>query len=199
VLKAAPGTRGAIRFTPALDAKAPAFQRILCGPVMKVMLCFRRAFWEEQAGGRLADASFFHAPGKAFPTLWTALPLRAPLLNAWAGGPAAARLCARSDEEIIQQALECVGTVFPGVSAEAELESAHCHNWSRDPLARAAYSYLAVGGGDARALLATPLGGTLFFAGEATDTTGEAATVTGALRSGARAALEVIRHLEENR
>jgi monoamine oxidase len=32
---------------------------------------------------------------------------------------------------------------------------------------------------------------TLFFAGEATDTEGEAATVTGALQSGARAAREV--------
>jgi monoamine oxidase len=32
---------------------------------------------------------------------------------------------------------------------------------------------------------------TLFFAGEATDTEGEAATVTGALQSGTRAAREV--------
>ena len=51
----------------------------------------------------------------------------------------------------------------------------------------------------ARQVLATPVGGTLFFAGEATDTTGEPATVTGALRSGARAALEVSRHFEERR
>jgi monoamine oxidase len=47
--------------------------------------------------------------------------------------------------------------------------------------------------------LAKPLNGTLFFAGEATDTTGEATTVTGALRSGMRAALEVERHLEQTR
>jgi monoamine oxidase len=48
-------------------------------------------------------------------------------------------------------------------------------------------------------MFAAPLEGTLFFGGEATDTTGEAATVTGALRSGARAALEVIGHLDEHR
>jgi monoamine oxidase len=48
-------------------------------------------------------------------------------------------------------------------------------------------------------VLAAPLEGTLFFAGEATDTTGEATTVTGALRSGARAALEVGQHLRGQR
>ena len=39
---------------------------------------------------------------------------------------------------------------------------------------------------------AAPVEGTLFFAGEATDTEGEAATVTGALQSGERAANEII-------
>jgi monoamine oxidase len=43
----------------------------------------------------------------------------------------------------------------------------------------------------ARRQLAAPLQETLFFAGEATDTEGEAATVTGALQSGLRAAREV--------
>jgi len=199
VLKAPAGTSGAIRFTPALESKKPALERLLCGPVLKVILRFRRPFWEEREGGRYADASFFHAPGEVFPTFWTALPVRARLLTAWAGGPVAARLSGLSDEEIVRAALDSVAAVFPGAGVEDELESAHLHNWSRDPFARGAYSYVGVGGGHARALLATPLDGTLFFAGEATDTTGEAATVTGALRSGARAALEVLEHLRERR
>ncbi len=194
VLRAAGGAPGAIRFRPGLESKQPALDRILCGAVLKVMLRFRRAFWAGHDGGRHADASFFHSPGKVFATLWTPLPVRAPLLSAWVGGPAAARLCESSDEEIMRAALDGVGTVFPGYDVEAELESAHLHNWARDPFARGAYSYLGVGAGHARELLAAPLGGTLFFAGEATDTTGEPATVTGALRSGARAAMEVIRH-----
>jgi monoamine oxidase len=167
--------------------------------VLKVALQFRGPFWEEPDGGRYADASFFHAPGKVFPTFWTALPARAPLLNAWVGGPSAARLSERTDEEIIRQAMDCVRTVFPGRDAEPELQAAYVHNWARDPYARGAYSYVAVGGGNAREVLATPLGGTLFFAGEAADTTGEAATVTGALRSGARAAVEVGQHLDQHR
>lgn len=197
VLKAPAGAPGAIGFAPALEAKQAALTRLLSGPVLKVVLHYRRAFWEELDGGRYAGASFFHAPGKLFPTYWTALPLRAPLLNAWAGGPSAARLCELSDEEIIRHAMECASGIFPGDGGAPEPEGAWVHNWARDPYARAAYSYVGVGGGDAREMLATPLAGTLFFAGEATDTTGDAATVTGALRSGARAAEEVNQHLAD--
>jgi monoamine oxidase len=199
VLQAPADAPGAIRFAPPLDAKQPALACLRSGPVLKVVLRFHRPFWEEQEGGRYGGASFFHAPGKVFPTFWTLLPTRAPLLNAWVGGPTAARLCELSDEEIIRQAMECVSTVFCGGNGAPELQAAYFHNWARDPYARGAYSYVAVGGGDAREVLATPLDGTLFFAGEATDTTGEATTVTGALRSGARAAVEVAQHLESGR
>jgi monoamine oxidase len=76
--------------------------------------------------------------------------------------------------------------------ARALLEGAFVHNWERDPFACGAYSYVGAGHNDtARRTLAAPLDDTLFFAGEATDTEGEAATVTGALQSGTRAAREV--------
>jgi monoamine oxidase len=199
VLKAPADAPGAIRFAPPLDAKQAALAQLLSGPVLKVVLHFNRRFWEELDGGRYADASFFHVPGKVFPTYWTALPAHAPLLNAWVGGPCAARLCELPDQEIIRQAMDCVGTLLPSGRGALELQAAYVHNWGRDAFARGAYSYVAVGGGDARQVLATPLGGSLFFAGEATDTTGEATTVTGALRSGARAAVEVSQHLEDRR
>jgi monoamine oxidase len=57
--------------------------------------------------------------------------------------------------------------------------------------ARGGYSYLLVGGGDAREQLAEPLADTLYFAGEATDSR-EPGTVSGALRSGQRAALKIL-------
>ena len=65
------------------------------------------------------------------------------------------------------------------------------HDWQGDRFARGAYSYVAVGGGTARQWLASPLEDTLFFAGEATHQD-EAATVSGALQSGERAADEII-------
>ena len=64
------------------------------------------------------------------------------------------------------------------------------HDWGRDPFARGAYSYVAVGGGNARAALAMPVDGTLFFAGEATSNDGQGGTVNGALETGERAARE---------
>lgn len=195
VLKLPDKAPGGMRFTPPLEAKQAALDQLLSGPVVKVMLHFRRPFWEEQDGGRYADASFFHAPGKLFPTFWTTLPTRTALLNAWVGGPSAARLCELSDAEIVRHALEGAATALSPSKEDLELEGAYFHNWHRDPFARGAYSYVGVGGMRARELLATPLGGTLFFAGEATDTAGDA-TVTGALRSGTRAAVEVNRHLK---
>ena len=196
VLKLPETAPGGIRFTPPLAAKQAALEQLLSGPVVKVILHFRRPFWEEQDGGRYADASFFHAPGKLFPTFWTTLPARTSLLNAWVGGPSAARLCELSDEDIVRRALDGAATLFSRSEADLELEAAYVHNWQRDPFARGAYSYVAVGGSSAREQLAMPLQSALFFAGEATDTTGDPATVTGALRSGARAAVEVNRHFE---
>ncbi|MBV8340280.1 MAG: FAD-dependent oxidoreductase, partial [Candidatus Eremiobacteraeota bacterium] len=58
--------------------------------------------------------------------------------------------------------------------------------------ARGAYSYVTVGGADARADLAAPVDGTLFFAGEATSIHGQGGTVNGAIVTGERAAAEVV-------
>ena len=127
------------------------------------------------------------------------MPTRSPFLNAWTGGPPATLLCEKSDAQIVQAALESVRTMFGDSlpADKAELEAAFVHNWERDPFARGAYSYVAVGhNSDARRKLAAPLDDTLFFAGEATDTEGEAATVTGALQSGSRAAREVEERLK---
>jgi|SRR6185312_14678645 len=196
VLKQPAEVPGAIRFTPTLEVKQAALDQLLSGPVVKVMLYFRRPFWEEMNGGRYVDASFFYAPGNVFPTFWTTLPARTPLLNAWVGGPGAARLCKLPDEEIAQHALDCAAALFSRSRNDLELEATYVHNWERDPFAHGAYSYVAVGGIKAREVLAAPLGGTLFFAGEATDTTGDAATVAGALRSGTRVAVEVTQLLQ---
>ncbi len=63
--------------------------------------------------------------------------------------------------------------------------------WQADPFARGSYSYLARGARlDQRRDLAAPVGQTLFFAGEATNSD-HPSTVHGALLSGQRAAREV--------
>ncbi len=181
---------GSVRFVPALDAKSGALEGLASGAVLKLGLRFRKAFWEEMDGGRYRNASFFHSPETAFPTFWTPLPLRAPLLTAWIGGPKAAELSSSPEADMVRQAMESLSSIFRlRAPSDFELEAAYVHNWQTDPFARGAYSYPVAGAGDARKILAEPLEGTLYFAGEATQE--EAATVTGALQSGDRAALEV--------
>jgi monoamine oxidase len=172
---------GALR----LPQKRAALAKLESGPVIRVAMRFDSAFWER--GG--PEVAFFHAPQAPFPTLWTPLPMHAPLLTAWAGGPKAARLRAQPSPKLIDAALVSVRTMFG--DQRWRLSQAYVHDWAVDPHARGAYSYVRVGGKGAREALAAPLDRTIFFAGEATDRD-EAGTVAGALRSGRRAARELL-------
>lgn len=182
---------GSVRFTPELpQKKRDAIAAIATGPVVKVALYFRSAFWEHVDGGRFAGVAFFQAPESPFPTLWTQLPHRTPLLVAWAGGGAVQRLQA-SHGDMVAAALDTCETLFPSVDVRAELVTAYYHDWQTDPYARGAYSYLRVNAGNAREVLATPVEDTLYFAGEATSNDEEGGTVAGAIESGHRTANEM--------
>lgn len=174
-----------VRFKPNLEQKHFALSRLASGPVIRVALVFGSRFWER----RFPDVAFFHSPQAPFPTFWTPLPMRAPLLTAWAGGPKAARLAGRGSQVLVHLALQTVEDVL---RLKADLAAAYVQNWRADPYARGGYSYVKVNGERAREQLAAPLEATLFFAGEATNTEGESGTVGGALQSGERAACEVL-------
>jgi monoamine oxidase len=184
---------GSVRFDPELPAaKRDALRSIEMGQVVKVVLTFRTAFWERIENGRYRETGFFRSEGQPFPTYWTQLPVRTELVSAWAGGPKAAAIGELSPPQLIERALCGFGTLLEAEQlARDEFEAGYTHDWRADPFARGAYSYVAVGGGDARAVLAAPVDATLFFAGEATSTDGQGGTVNGALESGERAAAEV--------
>lgn len=193
VLKQPPHAAGAVQFLPALAQKRAALTKIDAGAVVKVALRFRGAFWETLASGRYRDAAFLRSANTPFATFWTALPLRAPLLIAWSGGPPAARLAAHSPAQIAALAIASLEAMFgERVPVREHFLGSTSHDWLHDPYCLGAYSSLTAGGRGARETLAKPQRGTLFFAGEATDLCGEAATVGGALRSGQRAARELI-------
>ena len=179
---------GAVRFSPALKVKTAALGKLASGPVIRVAMRFHTPFWEARA----PEVAFFHVPEGPFPTFWTPLPMRAPLLTAWAGGPKAARLTGSSKDALLAAALRSVEMVFGQGRAKEELAAALAQDWDADPCSRGGYSYVRVGGRGARERLAEPIEDTLFFAGEATDID-EAGTVAGALRSGGRAAREVLK------
>ena len=68
----------------------------------------------------------------------------------------------------------------------------HIQNWTNDPFTNGVYSVAKAGGSHFRSVLAQPLDGKLFFAGEATASNAWAATVHGAYSTGKRAAQEVL-------
>ncbi|GJG88261.1 hypothetical protein tb265_34420 [Gemmatimonadetes bacterium T265] len=200
VLAAPADAAGAVAFDPPLDAKRDAFAGIALGQVSRVVLRFRSRFWERPgAVPALADPddaaglAFVHTPELDVPVWWTLRALRAPVLVAWAGAGKARALLARDAEARRACVLDALATAFGTTRAavDAEFVAAYEHDWSRDPFARGAYSYAHVGGRDAFAALARPLG-PLVFAGEATVDDGDWGTVHGALRSGARAAREAL-------
>ena len=172
-------------------AKLEALRTIEMGHVAKVALWFRTAFWERIHDGRYRDAAFFRCEGQPFPTYWTQLPLRSNLVVAWAGGPKAVALSGVAEVDLVHRALIGFGALFKEPElARSEFEGGTTHDWRRDPFARGAYSYIAVGPGDARAALAAPVDDTLFFGGEATASAGQGGTVNGAFETGQRAAAE---------
>ena len=165
--------------------KGDALARLESGPVIRVALAFHDAFWEKKHPG----VAFFHSPDAPFPTFWTPLPMHAPLLTCWAGGPKAARLTGSSEENLLDQALQSVRSVFGNI---VDPRAFLVHDWQADPFARGGYSYVKVGGTGAREELAKPLDDTLYFAGEATDVE-QSGTVGGALASGIRAARQILK------
>jgi monoamine oxidase len=167
--------------------KTAALARLASGPVIRVAMAFRSAFWEKEHSGN----AFFHSPEAPFPTFWTPLPMHAPLLTAWAGGPKAQKLTGKRPEFLLREALASVRSVLKN---DEEPVAFLVHDWQADPYARGGYSYVKVGGTGARERLAEPLEETLYFAGEATDVE-QSGTVGGALASGLRAAQEVLRNV----
>lgn len=184
-------TPGAVRFEPDLREKDAALRGLALGPVIKVVMRFRRAFWEQLRNGRYRDAGFMHAPHAPFPTLWSALPFRVPLLTAWMGGPRAERLAGASRERLVEMALNSLQQALELDAPPAdELMDAYLHDWGADPMARGAYCYVTVGGRSAAAELARPLRDRLYFAGEAASGS-HTGTVEAALQGGAQAASAV--------
>ena len=181
---------GAVRFRPEPAANAHAWRRLEMGPVVKVLLRFRRPPWQERGAGRLA---FLHLPGAPVPVFWTLAPQRAPFLVGWVGGPGARRLSALGRAGALRAALRGVAPAFRlrVAALEDRLDGAEVIDWGSDPLAGGGYAVFPVGSAGAAEALARPAEGTLFFAGEATEPD-FAGTVDGALRSGERAARQVL-------
>jgi len=198
LLKGSRGQPGVIEFTPELPRrKKEAVDRLEMGKVIRLTLRFRERFWDaiKPPGARksLAAMSFLLCQDDWFPTWWTASPATWPVLTGWAPFRSADRLSGHDTAFVVRRGLETLSSLLPVRQSQLEgmLEDAHTHDWQTDPFALGAYSYGKVGSDGAQEALAEPLENTLYFAGEATDTTGNNGTVHGAIASGHRAAKQI--------
>jgi monoamine oxidase len=184
-----------VRFSPALPEKTAALRGLDMGHVVKLVFACKERFWESHFQ---AELGFLVADDEPFRAWWTGYPVYAPVLVAWAGGAPAEALATLTLEQRADRALESLARILrvPRGRVDEQIKAWATHDWSADPFARGAYSYVRVGGMPAQAELASPVQNTLFFAGEATELEGHQATVHGALSSGHRAAEEVLHTLQ---
>jgi monoamine oxidase len=195
-----------IAFSPAPAEILAQARRLAMGEVVRVSLVFRERFWREpstpsipeEIRRKLADLSFLFTPAEVPPTWWTPHPTSSPMLTAWTGGPRASELRRSLAGDPLALPHRCLATLarifeVSFAKLQNQLVSWHEHDWSADPYARGAYSYVPAGALDAPTKLTVPVEDTLYFAGEHTDVTGHWGTVHAALGTGERAAAQMLR------
>jgi len=174
---------GDVAFDPPLPPdKVAAAEGLGAGPVAKIVLRFDRPVWPN---GMTHLLTTLDSQG-----WWTSGAGRddeAPVLTSLVGGSAVRRL--RQLDEPAVHGVRDLERVFGRPLADQVVE-ARWVDWSADPWSKMGYSHVPPGGVGLRSVLAAPVGGVLFFAGEATNTI-RPASVHGALESGYRAAAEV--------
>lgn len=178
----------ALVIDPALpELNAGALSRLRMNAFEKIFLRFPARFWDDgvyairQQG---PEGRWWHS--------WydlTALDDE-PTLLTFAAGPAAQETRDWDDDQVVESVLAQLRRLF-GADVPAPVAVNRTH-WQDDPFARGAYAYMTLGSTTAdHDDLATPIGGVLHIAGEAT-WTDDPATVPAALLSGHRAAARVL-------
>ena len=183
----------AVAFKPFPPTLAQA-DRLRMGPVRRFTLLFKDRFWAQQESVQFPNLSFLFAQDAMPPVWWTPHPAYSTSLTGWIGGPRSSAFDEFTPAQLGETACRELAKIFslPSDFIKAQLISCLSHDWQLDPFSRGAYSYVPAGALPAVLALATPVEHTLYFAGEHTDVTGHWGTVHAALRSGVRAAQQII-------
>jgi monoamine oxidase len=180
---------GSVQFVPEPVTVLQAADRMIMGPAVRVVYEFDQDL--EEAFVALKGAGFVMCPEAALPVWWTTNPHSSPVVTGWIAGH---KLLQHDVNDLPEIGLVTLATMA-GVSLQQvrdHLVRWSLHDWQVDRYSMGAYSYAGVGGSRASEELAMPVESTLFFAGEHTDVSGHWGTVHGALRSGYRAAGQVL-------
>lgn len=179
---------GGVQFTPALPpAKQAAIAKLGMGVLNKCYLRFAEPFWPTDVDW----IEYIPARHGAW-TEWVSFMQAAnlPVLLGFNAADRGREIEAWSDQAIVASAMRTLRTIY-GEDIPEPLDH-QITRWATDPFALGAYSYNPVGATpDMRKALARPVGGVLFFAGEATEKD-YFSTAHGAYLSGLRAAREML-------
>ena len=176
---------GQITFEPELPkSHTQALARVGMGLMNKVALQFPQTFWP-------AEPDFLFVCGETLFPFYVNFAAYAgqPILVGLTGGTAAHEVEALSDEAVVARVRKEISYVMGKTIPEPT--NAIVQRWRADPFALGAYAYLRVGAnGSEPQILAMPVNGRVFFAGEALHPH-DPGTVHGAYWSGQRAARRV--------
>jgi monoamine oxidase len=173
-----------IRFHPALPEKVDAATNLPLGLADKVVLALDQAEALPKEGN-LRGATMRKEMGT-----YHIRPFGQPCIEGFFGGRFARELEDAGDGAIAAHSIDEIVS-FLGNDFRRKLKPLKESRWAHDPFARGSYSHALPGHAGKRAVLATPVDGRLFFAGEATSPN-FFSTAHGARDSGERAAKEVL-------
>ncbi|MVN89571.1 flavin monoamine oxidase family protein [Mucilaginibacter aquatilis] len=190
VWQASPKAKGKITIQPEIPNHYAALQKLGFGSIVKILLQFDEAFWENvdvsaPLGGKLDNAMFLFSDEKV-PTWWTQLPQHSSLLTGWLGGPAAVKLSGYTNQQIMHEAVASLAHIF-NYDVEVlkdKLLTWHVANWTAEPYVYGSYAYDTVHTTESLKLLNKPIDSTLYFAGEFMYQGPSMGTVEAALTSG---------------
>jgi monoamine oxidase len=172
-----------IRFHPALPAKLDAAAGLPLGLADKVMLAL------EEPNDLPKDGNLRAATMRTEMGTYHLRPFGQPCIEGFFGGRFARELEDDGEGAIAAHSIDEIVS-FLGNDYRRKLKPLKESRWAHDPFARGSYSHALPGHAGQRAVLAAPVDGRLFFAGEATSLN-FFSTAHGARDSGERAATEV--------
>jgi monoamine oxidase len=175
---------GDLRFHPALPDKIAAAAVLPLGLADKLYLGL------DGAKEFPKDSHLYGALDSARTGSYHVRPFGRPLIEVYFGGRFARELEADGEAAFASFAIGQLASLL-GEGMRKRLHPIAATAWARDPYARGSYSHAMPRHADARAALATPVDGRIFFAGEAC-MVHDFSTAHGAYRSGVAAAGEVI-------
>jgi len=174
----------AIRFYPALPAKVQAAQGLPLGLADKVMLAL------DDDGTLPKDGNLRGATLRTAMGSFHLRPFGQAAIEGYFGGRFAQELEDAGEGALAAQSIDEIVALL-GSDFRRKLKPLAQSRWAHDPFARGSYSHALPGQAGQRAVLAAPVDGRLFFAGEATSPN-FFSTAHGARDSGERAAAEVV-------